>query len=170
MHSSSNSLLTYACPMACAMYDERCVLRILNINTQNAQFKVCVCNLTAITTITTRRESAESPQPSTNEWDEPMRCKWLPKWNELHHKINMHTKNSSKTHARGITSKLVQVRNYRTSDKFEKFDTKNDSKTLKMTQRTTQKVDLTPKPKLNNVLIVGNQQERSSGGKGAIYY
>ena len=47
--------------------------------------------------------------------------------------------------------------------KFEKIDTKNDSKTLKMTQRTTQKGDLTPKPKLNNVLIIGNQQERSSG-------
>ena len=30
---------------------------------------------------------------------------------------------------------------------------------------TTQKGDLTPKPKLNNVLILGNQQEWSSGGK-----
>ena len=106
----------YACPMACAVYDEKCVLRIFNVNTQNAQFKVCVCKLAAITTIRTRRGSAESPQLSTNEWDEPMRCKWLPKWNELHHKINMHTKKSSKTHARDITSKLLKVQNYLTSD------------------------------------------------------
>ena len=34
----------YACPMACAVYDEKCVLRIFNINTQNVQFKFVFVN------------------------------------------------------------------------------------------------------------------------------